>query len=237
MAQAPPDHSAPPPLCCRGLTRSLGAGDQRVAVLNGVDLDLPAGTATAITGPSGCGKTTLLYTLGLLDRPDSGSITLAGKPVADWSDAERTRIRADRLGFIFQAHHLMPEFSARENLLLPWLARPADNRETGLARADRLLEAVGLSGKGDRAIHTLSGGEQQRVAIARALINDPLVILADEPTGNLDPERAGAVFNLMADLARREGKALLLVTHNLALADTCDRIFRLEHGRAVPVRA
>jgi len=220
-------------LRAENLHRHLGQGEARVHVLRGLNLELQAGRLYAVAGPSGCGKSTLLYLLGLLDRQDEGEIWIAGERMSAASDAERTAARSRLLGFIFQFHFLLPEFSALENVQLPMrkLGRlgPAQMQE----RARQLLDDVGLSGKAHRLATQLSGGEQQRVAIARALANEPAVLLADEPTGNLDQQNSDHVFDLLAKLARERGHTVLLVTHNPDLAKRADSILRMRDGQFV----
>jgi len=220
-------------LRAENLHRHLGQGEARVHVLRGLSLELQPGQLYAVAGPSGCGKSTLLYLLGLLDRQDDGDIWIAGERMSAASDAERTAARSRLLGFIFQFHFLLPEFSALENVLLPMrkLARlgPAQMQE----RARQLLDDVGLGGKANRLATQLSGGEQQRVAIARALANEPAVLLADEPTGNLDQQNSDHVFDLLAKLAREKGHTVLLVTHNPDLAKRADSILRMRDGQFV----
>jgi lipoprotein-releasing system ATP-binding protein len=217
-------------LSCTGLHRYLGDGDGRVHVLHGVRVEAECGQVSAIVGPSGCGKSTLLYLLGLLDRPDGGEIWINGKEVATASDAERTAVRCTEIGFVFQFHFLLPEFSAIENVMLPArkLGRlvPEEMRET----AHELLKAVGLGEKTHRLPSQLSGGEQQRVAIARSLMNSPSIILADEPTGNLDVTNSNLVFDFLMRLAKEKGQAVILVTHNPDIADRCDRILQMRDG-------
>ncbi len=222
-----------PILRAENLHRHLGQGETRVHVLRGLNLELQSGRLYAVAGPSGCGKSTLLYLLGLLDRQDGGEIWIAGERMSAASDAERTAARSRLLGFIFQFHFLLPEFSALENVLLPMrkLGRlgPTQMQE----RARQLLDDVGLGGKTDRLATQLSGGEQQRVAIARALANEPAVLLADEPTGNLDQQNSDHVFDLLAKLAREKGHTVLLVTHNPDLARRADSILRMRDGQFV----
>ncbi len=217
-------------LSCRGLHRYLGEAEGRVHVLRGISLDIPPGVIYAVAGPSGCGKSTLLYSLGLLDRPDSGRIRVKGMDLAGAADDVRTGIRNESIGFVFQFHFLLPEFSAKENVMLPMyrLGRwtPVEMRR----RADALLDQVGLGHKGDRAATHLSGGEQQRVAVARALANDPAIILADEPTGNLDAGNARAVADLLMQLARERSRSVVVVTHNNNIADRCDRRLAMLDG-------
>jgi lipoprotein-releasing system ATP-binding protein len=207
---------------CERLVRFLGQGEGRVQVLREVSFRAAPSTVTAIVGPSGCGKSTLLYLLGLLDRPDGGEIWIGGKNLAAADDAQRTATRNAHIGFVFQFHFLMLEFTALENVMIPMRKlgrlRPAEMA----TRAKMLLDAVGLGGKTHRLATHLSGGEQQRVAIARALANEPSILLADEPTGNLDVKNSALVFDLMTRLAREHGQAIVLVTHNPDIAQRCD---------------
>jgi lipoprotein-releasing system ATP-binding protein len=204
-----------------------------VAVLAGADLALAAGEAAALVAPSGAGKSTLLHVAGLLDVPSGGEVLVAGEATGGLADGERTRIRREKVGFIYQFHHLLPEFSALENVVMP---QRAAGRDFGAAaeRARELLDRVGLSHRLDHRPAELSGGEQQRVAFARALANEPVLLLADEPTGNLDPETSDRVFGVLMDLVRGSGLAALIATHNLELARRMDRVLRLDHGRVVP---
>ena len=205
-------------------------GGEPVRILEGVDLRLDPGEAVAIVGPSGCGKSTLLNLLGTLDAPDSGSITISGRSTADLGEVELSALRAEQVGFVFQAHHLLPQLSALENVLLPTLAlkdRPTDAAE----RAEELLGRVGL---GDRTGHRpgqLSGGERQRTAVARALINRPALLLADEPTGALDEANAQGLTELLVDLAESDGLALAVVTHDPGVAARMSKTHRLESGK------
>ncbi|MDR3229158.1 MAG: ABC transporter ATP-binding protein [Puniceicoccales bacterium] len=218
-------------LACRGLVRFLGRDENRTHVLRGVDFDAAAGQTHAVVGPSGCGKSSLLYLLGLLDRPDEGEVFIAGKPMARASDDARTAARNAHLGFVFQFHFLLPEFTAAENVILPMRKRGELGEGAMNKRALALLEAVGLGEKAGRLATHLSGGEQQRVAIARSLANEPPVILADEPTGNLDAKNSAIVFDLLARLAREHGIAVVMVTHNPELANRCDRVLRMLDGQ------
>ncbi len=222
-----------PILRAENLHRHLGVGEARTHVLRGLSLELQRGTLYAISGPSGCGKSTLLYLLGLLDRQDNGDIWIAGEPMSAASDAERTAARNRLLGFIFQFHFLLPEFTALENVLLPMRKygrlRPGPMR----ARALELLDEGGLGKKSRRLATQLTGGEKQRVAIARALANDPALLLADEPTGNLDQQNSNHVFDLLADLAHKKGHTVLLVTHKPELANRADSILRMSDGMFV----
>lgn len=219
-----------PVLVTRGLQRSFTQGDVTIEVLRGVDLEVAAGEIVALLGPSGSGKSTLLQAVGLLEGGFTGSIRLAGEEASALDDEGRTRVRRELLGFVYQFHHLLPEFNALENVILPQLVRGAD-RETARARAEQLLGALRLSQRLDHRPSKLSGGEQQRVAVARALANKPPLILADEPTGNLDEHTADAVFAEFLNLVRGEGCAALVATHNERLATKMDRVVRLHEGR------
>ena len=220
-------------LQCDGLERFLGEGESRVHVLRGVSLKLERGHVHAVVGPSGCGKSTLLYILGLLDRPDAGRLIISGQAVSDLPDDELSRQRNALLGFIFQFHFLLQDFTALENIMIPMRQLNRLSEPQMHDRAQELLEAVGLGNKSGRPSRHLSGGEQQRVAIARALANDPQVILADEPTGNLDTANSDRVFSLLTDLVHRQNKALLLVTHNPSIADACDWVHTIRDGLIV----
>jgi lipoprotein-releasing system ATP-binding protein len=217
-------------LHCQNIERYLGDGDGRVHVLRGITLELQPGTVHAIVGPSGCGKSSLLYLLGLLDAPDAGSIEILGRRVSGLSEDGVSRIRNEKLGFVFQFHFLMPDFTAEENVMIPMRRlgklRPDEMR----ARARMLLDKVGLEKKAGRFSNQLSGGEQQRVAIARALANSPAVLLADEPTGNLDTGNSDRVFALFKEIVHTEQKALLLVTHNPAIAEASDWVHEMKDG-------
>ncbi|MBA2241732.1 MAG: ABC transporter ATP-binding protein [Chthoniobacterales bacterium] len=223
-------------LTCERLERYLGQDESRVHALRGVSLTLEAGTVHAVVGPSGCGKSTLLYILGLLDQPDGGSVTIKSEPVSHLPDDELARRRNELIGFIFQFHFLLEDFSAQENVMIPMRRLGRLRGDEMLERSAELLDAVGLGGKLKRPSRHLSGGEQQRVAIARALANDPDVILADEPTGNLDIENSQRAFDLLQRIVQERGKALLLVTHNPQIAALCDWIHEMEDGQIVNVR-
>lgn len=201
-----------------------------VVVLDGASLTLAPGEAVAIVAPSGAGKSTLLHIAGLLDRPDTGRVLLGGTDHTGASDRRRTAARRREVGFVYQAHHLLPEFSAAENVILPQLAAGVP-RGQAATRAQELLSHVGLDERGGHRPAALSGGEAQRVAFCRALANNPRLLLADEPTGNLDPATSDRVFDTMMTLVRETGLAALVATHNLALAARMDRTLRLEHGR------
>ncbi len=217
-------------LSCEGIERYLGEEEERVHALRGVSLEVEAGSVHAVVGPSGCGKSSLLYILGLLDLPDAGHVSIESEPVAQLSDDELAYKRSKFIGFIFQFHFLMEDFTAQENVMIPMrkLGKLSDNEMR--ERAAGLLEAVGLGNKLRRPSRHLSGGEQQRVAIARSLANDPRVILADEPTGNLDTANSERAFELLQNIVQEGGKALLLATHNPVIADACDWIHEMKDG-------
>jgi len=220
-------------LSCRDIERYLGQEEERVHALRGVSLDVEAGSLHAVVGPSGCGKSTLLYILGLLDAPDAGSVEIGSTAIAHLGDEELARRRNELIGFIFQFHFLMEDFNAQENVMIPMRRLGRLSEAEMLERAATLLDGVGLGDKLRRPSRHLSGGEQQRVAIARALANDPQVILADEPTGNLDTRNSQRAFELVANLVREREKALLLVTHNRFIADACDWIHEMKDGQIV----
>jgi lipoprotein-releasing system ATP-binding protein len=213
----------------RGVTREFVQAGETLQVLRGADLLLKRGEIVALVGPSGSGKTTLLQITGLLDQPTSGKVIIGGRAVESAKDAVRTQRRLEDLGFVYQFHHLLPEFSAEENVMLPQMVKGV-SKASARKKAAELLGELGL---GHRLTHRpaqLSGGEQQRVAIARALANDPKVILADEPTGNLDPHTADQVFALLLRIAREKGVAALIATHNHELAGRMDRTVLMEEG-------
>ncbi len=220
-------------LTCEGLERYLGEDESRVHALRGVSLTLEAGSVHAVVGPSGCGKSTLLYILGLLDQPDAGQVVIKSEVVSNLSDDQLARRRNELLGFIFQFHFLLEEFTAQENVMIPMRKLGKLSEPEMLDRAGVLLDAVGLGAKRARPSRHLSGGEQQRVAIARALANDPDVILADEPTGNLDTKNSYRAFELLQRMVHEGGKALLLVTHNPEIAELCDWTHAMADGRIV----
>jgi lipoprotein-releasing system ATP-binding protein len=209
-------------LSCKGLHRYLGQGEGRVHVLKGVSFEARRGQVYAIVGPSGCGKSTLLYLLGLLDKPDQGEIYIDGKLMSNDEDSARTLARGEHIGFVFQFHFLMLEFTALENVMMPMRKLGKLTQDQMVTRATQLLQSVGLGEKTHRLGTQLSGGEQQRVAVARALANQPAIILADEPTGNLDVTNSGIVFDLLTRLAKENGQAVILVTHNPEIAARCD---------------
>ncbi len=220
-------------LRCEGLHRYLGEGEGRVHVLRGVSFEARPGRVTAIVGPSGCGKSTLLYLLGLLDRPDDGAIWIRDALMSNTGDLERTAARGEHIGFVFQFHFLMSEFTALENVMMPMRKLGKLDEPAMAARARELLGQVGLGEKTHRLATQLSGGEQQRVAIARALANQPAIILADEPTGNLDQRNSALVFDLLTRLAKENGQAVVLVTHNPDIANRCDEIRPMRDGQFV----
>ena len=202
-------------------------------VLHGIDLQVQAGEFAALIGPSGSGKSTLLNLIGLLDRPTAGRVSIAGVDTGGHSDEERTAFRGRSLGFVFQFHHLLPAFTARENVMMPLLATRGRADDEARERADRLLAEFGLAGRENALAVDLSGGQQQRVAIARALVASPPLVLADEPTGNLDTATGEQVFRLLREVNERRGTGFLIVTHDPRLAATCDRRVTLADGQIV----
>lgn len=215
-----------------GVVREFRQGGNVLRVLDSLDLRLMPGEIVALVGPSGAGKSTLLQIAGLLDNPDGGAVRLAGRDCARLNDTERSAVRRAEIGFVFQFHHLLPEFTALENIVLPQLIA-GTGRRAARQRAIELLTSVGLKERASHRPAQLSGGEQQRVAIARALANNPRVLLADEPTGNLDQATGERVAQQLIDLAHNTGVAALVATHNQALAKSMDRIVRMDSGRLV----
>jgi len=214
----------------RGVRKVFRQGGVALAVLNGVDLALLPGEIVALVGPSGAGKSTLLHVAGLLERPDNGAVLIEGRDCGGLPDEQRTTLRRRALGFVYQFHHLLPEFWALENVMLPQMIA-AVPRAAARRKAEMLLGRVGLDGRLDHRPARLSGGEQQRVAIVRALANDPKILLADEPTGNLDHTTGEHVIEALVEIVRETGLAALIATHNLDLAHRLDRIVALEDGR------
>jgi len=218
-----------PIVALRGLKRAFEQGGERIEVLRGVDLDIMPGEIVALLGPSGSGKSTMLQAVGLLEGGFEGSISLAGTRAEDLASDERTRLRREHLGFVYQFHHLLPDFDARENVMMPQMILGMPRAECE-ARADSLLTSLGLGARLTHRPSQLSGGEQQRVAVARALANRPTLVLADEPTGNLDEATADNVLAQFLALVRGEGSAALVATHNERLAAKMDRVVRLKEG-------
>jgi len=221
-----------PLLALQEVTKSFG-DEVVVEVLHGIDLTIGRGELTALIGPSGSGKSTLLNLLGLLDRPTGGTLELLGRDVATLDDAALTSLRGEALGFIFQFHHLIPALTVLENVMMPAAAVAGGFDEAMKPKALALLEAMGLGDQGERWPRQLSGGMQQRVAVARALMNDPPLVLADEPTGNLDTASSDQVFALLTERNRELGTGFLIVTHDEELAGRCDRVLKLVDGRLV----
>jgi len=221
-----------PVLELKSLTRSFKQGAEELHILKEADLRINPGEIVALVGPSGAGKSTLLQTAGLLEKPDSGEIYLDGNNASTLKDDAKTALRRHHMGFVYQYHHLLPEFSAIENIVIPQMIT-GKSKKDAIVRAQELLEAVSLAKRGSHRPAELSGGEQQRVAIARALANKPKLLLADEPTGNLDPTTSDHVFSLLLNEVRKEGLAALIATHNPTLAARMDRIIRLENGHLV----
>ena len=223
-----------PPLALRALRHGYQSGDGRLEVLHDAELSLRPGEIVALMAPSGTGKSTLLHLAGLLERPQGGAVLIDGRDAGRLADAERTAIRGRAIGFVYQFHHLLAEFTARENVVLPQMILGTP-RGTARLRAEALLSSFGLAHRLDHLPGKLSGGEQQRVAIARALANRPRVLLADEPTGNLDAATAERVFDELLRVVRGEGLAALIATHNVELGRRMDRTVTLREGRVIPV--
>ena len=226
------DSKTSPVLRLERLERAYTQGNRRIDVLKGASASFLPGEAVALLGPSGAGKSTLLHIAGLLERPDGGQVLINGIDCGRLSDNEQTRVRRMEVGFVYQFHHLLPEFSALENVVLPQLILGM-GRDQAEIRAKERLKSLGLEERWDHRPAQLSGGEQQRVAIARAVANDPKVLLADEPTGNLDPHTAQLVFEQLLKLVRQSGVAAVVATHNLDLAARMDRTLRLMEGRLI----
>lgn len=222
-----------PVLQLKGVTKAYNSGlPSQVSVLRGAACDLQAGQVVSLVAPSGAGKSTLLHIAGLLDAPDDGQVVFQGTAMQSASDRKRTRVRREGIGFIYQFHHLLPEFSAAENVMLPQMANAVSKRDAQDRSMD-LLSRVGLADRADHRPAQLSGGEQQRVAFCRALANRPALLLADEPTGNLDPETSDIVFEALMQIVRETGLAALIATHNPDLAARMDKTLRLEAGQLV----
>lgn len=216
-------------LVANNLRKSFRSGENRLDVLRGVNVTLNAGEMVALVGPSGSGKSTLLQIIGLLDKADSGELIIGGEKVVANSDEQRTALRSQRIGFVYQFHHLLPEFTAQENVSLPQMIA-GRSPSVAAARAKELLTKVGLEHRLDHRPAELSGGEQQRVAIARALANKPQLLIADEPTGNLDYANSGMVFNVLKEVCVNEQVAILMATHNLELAQHLNRVIEMKDG-------
>ncbi|MBO9431703.1 ABC transporter ATP-binding protein [Sulfitobacter sp. R18_1] len=224
-----------PVLRLSGISKAYNPGaPNEVQVLRGIDLEVAPGEVVALVAPSGAGKSTLLHIAGLLDTADSGTVEITGDDLTGQSDRRRTAVRRADVGFIYQFHHLLPEFTALENIVLPQLANGVARKEAG-ARARELLTQVGIAERADHRPAAMSGGEQQRVAFCRALANAPRLLLADEPTGNLDPSTSDQVFAALMALVRGTGLSAVIATHNLELAARMDRQIRLDAGQLVPV--
>jgi lipoprotein-releasing system ATP-binding protein len=226
MSDAAPDGIA---LKLAGIVQTFHQGETDLHVLRGINLTLKEGEIVGLVGPSGAGKSTLLQIAGLLESAERGTVTVCGRAASGLGDDQRTRLRRHELGFVYQFHHLLPEFSALENIVIPQMIT-GKKRADARARASELLAALGLANRASHRPARLSGGEQQRVAIARALANEPKILLADEPTGNLDPDTADEVFDLLLSLVRGSAMAALIATHNPTLAARLDRIVRLQEG-------
>lgn len=222
-----------PVLSLKGVERRYKSGDRMLHVLRGANLDLYPGEMTGLIGPSGSGKSTLLHVAGLLEKPDAGTVTFAGKDALAMSDDARTMVRRLQLGFVYQFHHLLPELNAVDNVAAPLMIN-GQSRAKARKRAQELLRQMGLAERDHHRPGQLSGGEQQRVAIARSLANRPKILIADEPTGNLDPNTSRVVFQNLFDIAKQEGVAVLVATHNVELTSVMDRVLTLHEGRLEP---
>ncbi len=229
-------NNAAPALSLKGLLRRYKTGSEELLVLDQVDLDIAPGEIVGLVGPSGSGKSSLLHAAGLLERPSDGEVWIGGENAWSLGDDARTAMRLTRIGFVYQFHNLLPEFDALDNVALPALIA-GRKRSDARADAERLLGLMNLSGRLHHQPAQLSGGEQQRVAIARALVNKPQLLLADEPTGNLDVDTSGVVFAALTELARTEGASALIATHNLELTKHMDRVMALDHHKLVARRA
>jgi lipoprotein-releasing system ATP-binding protein len=225
--------SSNPVLSLRGVMRSYPSGGRTLEVLKGADLDIFPGEMVGLIGPSGSGKSSLLHAAGLLEHPNAGSIVIEGRDCSQLNERARTKVRLGSIGFVYQFHHLLPEFSALDNVAMP-LRIAGKSKKEARARAASLLDQMGLAERLEHQPAQMSGGEQQRVAIARALANEPRVVLADEPTGNLDPATSESVFKALYELCRVEGVAALVATHNMELARFMDRVFGLKDGHLAP---
>jgi len=225
-------NNQPPALRLERVARVYGEGATKLEVFRNAEMSLRAGEIVALVGPSGAGKSSLLHMAGLLEAPTAGTIAILGAPASQLPDSERTRLRRDTMGFVYQAHHLLPEFTALENVVIPQLIA-GKPRKSAEVEATRLLTLMGLAERLKHRPSELSGGEKQRVAIARALANRPAILLADEPTGNLDPKTAAGVFDALTRLVRSEGLAALIATHNLDLAAQMDRALVMHEGRLI----
>ncbi len=227
--------TTPPALYLEKVERRYEQAGAPLDILRGADFGLWSGQSVALIAPSGAGKSTLLHIAGLLERPDGGEVYIAGAPTVGMADDARTALRRDEIGFVYQFHHLLPEFSAIENIMLPQMIA-GHSRNVARERARQLLDYLGLAARGDHRPAELSGGEQQRVAIARAVANGPGLLLADEPTGNLDPKTASHVFEALDAIVRATGLATLIATHNMELADRMDRRITLRDGLLVELQ-
>ncbi|NCO03282.1 MAG: ABC transporter ATP-binding protein [Alphaproteobacteria bacterium] len=216
----------------KDITRVFKQGGESLTVLNNVEVQIKSGEMVALVGPSGSGKSTFLQTVGLLDRPTSGQLIINGEDIAKASDEKRTQMRRDYLGFVYQFHYLLPEFSALENVVIPQMIAGV-KRKDAMVQAEEMLTKLGLSHRLSHRPATLSGGEQQRVAIARALANKPMLLLADEPTGNLDPETSESVFEILIDLVKQQGIGAIIATHNMQIAERMTRIMEIKNGRVI----